>query len=156
VDDQRRENDVLRSQPILTAADIAKTGEAQLEKQDLARDRQELIPSAPAAARAAGGAAAAAAPAREEPNAPLFPQQESEQLRVRWSKIQVDFVDEPRRSEEEADKLVAETMKRLAEIFSRERETLEKQWDRGEGTSTEDLRMALRRYRSFFGRLLSV
>jgi hypothetical protein len=57
---------------------------------------------------------------------------------------------------EQADSLVAGTMKRLAEMFANERANLEGRWDRGDNVSTEDLRLALRRYRSFFGRLLSV
>jgi len=64
-------------------------------------------------------------------------------------------VDEPRRSVEDADTLVAELMQRLAESFSNERRRLEGQWDRQESVSTEDLRLAMRRYRSFFERLLS-
>jgi hypothetical protein len=65
-------------------------------------------------------------------------------------------VDEPRHAVEGADALVAETMKRLAETFSEERSALERQWESGDEVSTEDLRLALRRYRSFFKRLLSV
>ena len=94
-------------------------------------------------------------PAREEAT-PLFAHDESQSLRARWDAIQVGFVDEPRRSVEEADHLVAETMKRLAEVFSNERQGLEHEWDRGGDVSTEDLRIALRRYRSFFGRLLAI
>jgi hypothetical protein len=52
--------------------------------------------------------------------------------------------------------MVAATMKRLTEIFAEERQKLEQQWDRGDNVSTEDLRLALRRYRSFFSRLLSI
>ena len=77
-------------------------------------------------------------------------------MRARWDTIQAGFVDEPRRVVEQADELVATTMKRLAEIFAAEREKLEQQWARGDDVSTEDLRLALRRYRSFFGRLLSM
>jgi hypothetical protein len=65
-------------------------------------------------------------------------------------------VDEPRKAVEQADGLVASTMKRLAEVFAEERSKLEKQWDRGDNVSTEDLRVALQRYRSFFHRLLSI
>jgi hypothetical protein len=57
---------------------------------------------------------------------------------------------------EEADNLVAVTMKRLAEIFADERSKLEQQWDRGDNISTEDLRLAMHRYRSFFHRLLAI
>src|SRR4051812_48923762 len=73
----------------------------------------------------------------------------------RWEEIQVRFVDEPRGAVEDADALVATVMQRLAEGFAQEREQLEAQWGRGEDISTEDLRVALQRYRSFFQRLLS-
>lgn len=76
-------------------------------------------------------------------------------VRSRWEEIQASFVDEPRRAVEEADTLVAELMQRLADSFAQEREGLEGQWDRGDEVSTEDLRIALQRYRSFFDRLLS-
>jgi hypothetical protein len=81
---------------------------------------------------------------------------DSQQFRTRWSEIQTGFVDEPRRAVEQADGLVAELMKRLAEGFANERATLEKHWHEGNDVSTEDLRQALQRYRSFFDRLLSV
>ena len=86
----------------------------------------------------------------------LFPGTEAQTLQSRWSEIQVGFVDEPRKSVEQADSLVAEVMQRLAQVFADERSRLEQQWDRGEDTDTEALRQALRRYRSFFDRLLSM
>jgi hypothetical protein len=86
---------------------------------------------------------------------PLLPADQAEQYRQRWEKIQATFVDEPRESVEQADGLVADLMQRLAAIFSEEREKLESHWDSGEDVSTEDLRVALTRYRSFFDRLLS-
>jgi hypothetical protein len=76
--------------------------------------------------------------------------------RTRWGGIQTGFVDEPRRAVQEADALVAEVMKRLAEIFADERRQLETQWERTDKVSTEELRIAMRKYRSFFERLLSV
>jgi hypothetical protein len=85
---------------------------------------------------------------------PLFSESDVTDSRSRWSDIQAAFVDEPRRAVENADSLVASLMKKLAEGFANERERLEKQWDRGEDVSTEDLRIALQRYRSFFDRLL--
>jgi hypothetical protein len=105
---------------------------------------------------ATSGTGAATAPAMERETGPLFASSEASELRRRWDAIQVGFVDEPRKAVEEADTLVAGTMKRLAEIFAEERNKLENQWDKGENVSTEDLRLALRRYRSFFSRLLSV
>jgi len=92
----------------------------------------------------------------EHETGPLFAGSEANEPRSRWDAIQVGFVDEPRGAVEHADNLVAATMKRLAEIFAEERNRLEHQWDKGENVSTEDLRLALRRYRSFFGRLVSV
>lgn len=87
---------------------------------------------------------------------PLFPGDRVADLQSRWNEIQTDFVDEPRGAVQQADTLVAETMKQLAETFASTREQLEAQWSRGEEASTEDLRVALQRYRSFFNRLLSV
>lgn len=92
----------------------------------------------------------------DERTEPLFPAQETQELRDRWHSIQAGFVDEPRKAVEDADSLVAAAMKRLAEIFASERDRLESQWDRGDDVNTEDLRIALRRYRSFFDRLLSM
>jgi hypothetical protein len=86
----------------------------------------------------------------------LFPDKECHDFRSRWDEIQIHFVDDPRKAVEQADNLVAETMKRLAEIFSDERKNLETQWSRGENVSTEDLRQSLQRYRSFFNRLLLI
>jgi hypothetical protein len=80
---------------------------------------------------------------------------DAEGFQGRWEEIQVRFVDEPRGAVEDADALVATVMQRLAEGFAQERERLETQWGRGEDISTEDLRVALQRYRSFFRRLLS-
>jgi hypothetical protein len=99
---------------------------------------------------------AATTAAADEKATPLFSSVEAKEFRVRWDTIQGGFVDEPRQAVEQADNLVAGAMKRLAEVFAEERTKLEEQWDRKESVSTEDLRLALRRYRSFFGRLLSV
>ena len=88
--------------------------------------------------------------------AALFSEPEMEAFRTQWIKIQTGFVDEPRLTVEDADKLVAAVMQRLADGFATERSGLEKQWDRGDNVSTEDLRIALQRYRSFFDRLLSL
>jgi hypothetical protein len=90
-----------------------------------------------------------------ETTMPLFAADESERLRSRWTEVQTGFVDQPRESVEEADRLVADLMQRLTAQFSEERSRLETQWDRGDDASTEDLRVALTRYRSFFERLLT-
>jgi hypothetical protein len=85
----------------------------------------------------------------------LLPREENADFQGRWERIQTGFVDEPRQTVEQADELVAQVMQRLAEGFAAERERLEQQWGRGEDVSTEDLRIALQRYRGFFQRLLS-
>jgi hypothetical protein len=94
-------------------------------------------------------------PADDRPTA-LFSEAEIADFRSRWSDVQTGFVDEPRQAVEDADNLVDSLMKKLTAGFASERERLEKQWDRGDKVSTEDLRIALRRYRSFFDRLLRV
>jgi hypothetical protein len=91
----------------------------------------------------------------ETSSTPLFPDDELHNFRARWDQIQTSFVDEPRQAVEQADSLVANVVKRIAEQFSDERAKLEQQWAKGDNVSTEDLRQGLRRYRSFFDRLLS-
>jgi hypothetical protein len=94
--------------------------------------------------------------AREEAPSALLPEDMVQDLRGRWDRIQTGFVDEPRAAVKQADELVALAMKHLAETFANERGQLEQQWDRGADISTEDLRQTLRKYRSFFQRLLTV
>jgi hypothetical protein len=120
--------------------------------------RQEVRAVAAPSTMVGGGSSvgAATAPALDKLVVPLFLTEEAKDFRSRWDAIQVNFVDEPRQVVEQADSLVALAMKRLAEMFAAERARLEGQWDRGDNVSTEDLRLALQRYRSFFGRILSV
>jgi hypothetical protein len=93
---------------------------------------------------------------KDSRTAALFPENESRDFHKRWTDIQTGFVDEPRRAVERADELVAEVIKRLADSFAQERSRLEGQWGRGDNVSTEDLRVALQRYRAFFDRLLKI
>ena len=90
------------------------------------------------------------------PQIDLFPDDELVGYRTQWEAIQTGFVDEPRAAVEQADALVSQVVTRLTEVFKRERSTLEGQWTKGDNVSTEDLRVALTRYRSFFHRLLSM
>jgi len=92
---------------------------------------------------------------QDDARRPLFAEQELDGYRSRWQTVQVRFVDDPRDTVKEADALVAELMQRLAQTFSEERSDLEGQWERGTDVSTEDLRVAMQRYRSFFDRLLA-
>lgn len=132
--DTRAENETLRNAPGSVAARTADIG-------------ADYTGSGTARSDSAAGA--------DQPAA-LFGESEVGDFRSRWGNIQTGFVDEPRKAVEDADNLVASLMKKLAEGFANERERLEKQWDRGDNVSTEDLRIALQRYRSFFDRLLKV
>ena len=85
----------------------------------------------------------------------LLAPEQSEELRTRWDRIQAGFVDQPQNAVEEADSLVTDLVQRITGRFSSERQRLEDQWAKGDDVSTEDLRVALTRYRSFFDRLLS-
>ena len=86
----------------------------------------------------------------------LFDKDELQGLRSRWEEVQAGFVDEPRESVERADQLVSDLMTKLTSGFDQTRSGLEEQWNKGEEASTEDLRVALTRYRAFFNRLLKV
>ncbi|HET6145664.1 MAG TPA: hypothetical protein VFE02_19325 [Candidatus Acidoferrales bacterium] len=145
----------------LTTADLA--GVREQKEKTLEMESRATSPTRADArttdARTAGGAAAGTATARakaEEDLSPLFSTNETQDFQQHWNDIQVAFVDEPRQAVEDADRLIAQTMKRLAEVFADERQKLEHQWDQGDNVSTEELRVALRRYRSFFSRLLRV
>jgi len=87
---------------------------------------------------------------------PLFPGEETERFRERWDTIQIRFVDEPRQAVDQAEKLVAEVMTTLEQTFAEERSRLGQTGDGDDARSTEDLRQALRRYRAFFDRLLTI
>jgi hypothetical protein len=84
----------------------------------------------------------------------LFTQNMAAEYRARWVVVQQGFVDDPQRAVEQGDELVTQVMKNLQETFSRERASLEGQVGESDKGSTEMLRIALRRYRSFFERLL--
>jgi hypothetical protein len=86
----------------------------------------------------------------------LFADDELAGLRARWDSVQAGFVDDPKECVHKADGLVSDVVGRLATGFTETRSRLEEQWARGEEASTEDLRLALRRYRDFFERLLAV
>jgi len=133
------------------AAQQAQTAARAQSDRDVTREVQRNQQAATAA-----GAAANRQAAEQERPTPMFGRDETNDFHQRWVDIQTGFVDEPRQAVERADALVAAAIKRLAESFAQERSTLEQQWARGADVSTEDLRLALRKYRGFFDRLLSV
>ena len=93
--------------------------------------------------------------ASDQPHAQLLEGDEMQSMLSQWKDIQAEFVDEPRKAVQDADALVADLMQRLARMFASERDQLESRWSGGGEVSTEDLRDGLRRYRSFFERLLA-
>ena len=86
----------------------------------------------------------------------LFEEDLADSFQTQWLEIQTKFVDDPRTAVKEADGLVAEVIKGIAEIFAEERAEIETQWSQGEDVDTEDLRLILKRYRTFFHRLLAI
>lgn len=93
--------------------------------------------------------------AAEESWGRLLPADAVQEFRTRWDRVQTAFVDDPQTAVKQADELVSQAVKRLADTFSEQRSGLERQWAQGGDVSTEDLRVALRKYRAFFQRLLA-
>ncbi len=142
----------IRERPLSTA-DLAATSVNREARQG----EKEHSPKEPESVIALGEASTERAPNQDsEELVPLFSESSVRDLRSQWTALQSGFVDEPRHSVEQADELVARVMKDMAETFSAERSKLERQWEQGDKISTEDLRLVLRRYRSFFDRFLSV
>jgi len=88
--------------------------------------------------------------------APLFADNTAENFRTRWLAIQSKFVDDPKATVQEADNLVTDVIQGITSSFADRRDSLEKNWNGGGEASTEELRVALKQYRSFFERLLSL
>src|SRR4051812_3678897 len=132
---------------------IADPADTDTDRTDTRDDTAAAAAPAAAATASTGGRSSSENGSATDEAAPLLTDADS--FQSRWEDIQVRFVDEPRGAVEDADALVATVMQRLAEGFAQERERLEAQWGRGEDISTEDLRVALQRSRSFSQRLLS-
>jgi hypothetical protein len=135
--------------------DIAQTMASAAGREPLPNDAREPLPNDDRRADARRRADQQQLTTDDRPM-PMFAGAEAAGYRTQWDAIQTGFVDEPRQAVQEADALVALVIKRLSEVFTDERASLEHQWGKGDEISTEDLRVALRRYRSFFERLLSL
>lgn len=90
------------------------------------------------------------------PETAVMEEQEVRELQERWTSIQASFIDEPRSSVTEADRLVGDVTDRISTRFEEERARLEEIWESGQDVTTEDLRQTLKRYRTFFDRLLKI
>jgi hypothetical protein len=150
----------------LRTSDLAGVGSRPAAREEEAREQQEgmqqpVRPTSdqsmerPASDRSMQADQTGAA-AESERLDPLFASDLAEDFRARWAAVQISFVDDPRRAVRQGDELVAQVMKSLAENFADERAGLESQLSETGEASTETLRVALRRYRSFFERLLSL
>src|SRR5215213_3731106 len=137
----------------------------EMDAEDVARDEAELERTErseqverPVEARADQRASENRAPVdpMNDQLEPLFEEEAARKFRSRWQVIQGKFVDDPRDSVKQADDLVADIIKSVTMSFADRRIDLEKQWNSGENISTEDMRQALKRYRSFFERLLTL
>jgi hypothetical protein len=155
-------DDRTESNSAVSTADLASAGERQEQEQE--EQEEENVGMQP---RSPGQGAQAAQPneqsdamadetEEEAERTPVMSDDAAEDYRTRWQTTQADFVNDPRSAVAAADALVAEVMKRVAEEFAHERDGLERQWKEGGEASTEDLRVAFQRYRSFFSRLLSL
>jgi hypothetical protein len=127
----------------LRTADLAAAASRSAGREELVEDREELVEDRQVQDR-------------DERLAPLFSADVAEDYRARWTAVQGSFVDDPRAAVQQGDELVAQVMKSLAESFAAERDELDGQLGESSEASTETLRVALRRYRSFFERLLSL
>ncbi len=129
----------------LTTADVAAAAERPPAQREATRAMQERGPER-----------------RQQPMgdqeqlAALFTPEMAGEFRSRWDAVQIGFVDDPRQAVRHADELVAQVMTSLAETFSSERARFEGEMEHADSASTETMRVALRRYRSFFERLLSL
>ena len=141
------------------AADRPPDAELDRDRQQDDRTIEGVPPDREPAEAAVGEPAATMAPDADAAGAttagPLLAADDAEGFRARWTDVQTGFVDAPRQAVEQADELVAEVMQHLARTFADERGRLEGHWDRGDEVSTDELRTAFQRYRSFFERLLA-
>ena len=120
--------------------DASDTGEEQMRNEQIVEERNDQNKNS----------------TREDENfAPLFENNEAEQFRSQWLEIQSRFVDDPSVSVKDADELVAKVITNITRTFADKRTSMEAQWKSGD-VSTEDLRVTMKRYRSFFDRLLTL
>jgi hypothetical protein len=135
-----------------STADLARASEPARMEEGADRAGTQRSDPASTAAMARGDAAGASA----EPLAALFQGPQADDLRHRWDAVQIGFVDDPRAAVRNADELVAQVLRTLAESFSEQRARIEQGLDGSDQSNTEAMRVALQRYRSFFQRLLSL
>jgi hypothetical protein len=141
-----------RKPPVVTREDIADAKPRAEQVEQAVEERPKQVPTQTAPPEETAPAEAHAKRQREG----LFEGDRSAELHRRWTEVQSRFVDDPREAVKSADALVDEVIRDLSALFTDERSKLEAHLGKNEDASTEDLRVALRRYRAFFERLLSI
>ena len=144
-----------RSEPAGPDSTAAGKPDARAGTAGATAEAPEGAAATPTSTQAATGRPGSESKAPAAADGALLPDEQSERFTSRWQEIQTGFVDRPQQAVEQADALVVDLMQRVTGSLANERERLESQWARGDEVSTEDLRVALTRYRCFFDRLLS-
>jgi hypothetical protein len=149
-----------RDQTTSTAASFDQKGTPESVREEPEASMEPPLSSAESGtverASVTGPPADTVEPVETSPPESLFDADKLSGLRSRWTDIQAAFVDDPRQCVQNANALVSDVVDQLTAGFATALSRLEEQWARGEEVSTEDLRVALRRYRGFFERLLEV
>ena len=160
VDETDADRQVVSDEYDDTEVDAEKRGQDEQDEQLTALDDEPVVEDEPAHDETV---VAQDAPVQQKPTADtddgalaLFSSDEVDQFRTEWRGLQSDFVDSPRDAVQHADQLVAQVMQSLATTFADHKKSLEGQWSQGEQVETEELRVALRQYRAFFDKLLTV
>ncbi|MFD6162901.1 hypothetical protein ACFWF7_14135 [Nocardia sp. NPDC060256] len=92
----------------------------------------------------------------DDVGAPLFADTDLDQLRTQWREVQGTFVDNPRDAVTQADQIVTDIIYKLTTAIAERKRVLEERTSGATDGDTEELRQALRGYRGFFRRLLSI
>jgi hypothetical protein len=153
-DDRTLDNDDVESDPDL-GGNRARDNDRSMDAVDTAETTDRADTAGTASTADTGDTARQAGTDGTATDEPLVSADSAVDYRARWEVVQQGFVDDPRKAVSDADKLVDDVLKELADGFNRQHQTLEQQWSDGE-PSTEDLRSALQRYRAFFQRLLTL
>ncbi len=147
-----RETKTPQSEPPRATDAVNEAGRPQLVRSETTTETAAALPSDTGEKREVSRNTQAQA---QEQEAALFPATELRELQSRWDQIQTGFVDKPREAVHDAEQLVTSAMQKLTDVFADEHSRLERQWNNG-NVSTEDLRLAFQRYRTFFRRVLSI
>ncbi|MBS2967051.1 hypothetical protein KGA66_28720 [Actinocrinis puniceicyclus] len=89
----------------------------------------------------------------DEPG-PVLARQTADDLRERWRGIQAEFIDDPGRAVEDADRLVTDAARAFTTQLEERRHTLTSAWQQDGNKETEQLRLTMRHYRALVDQIL--